>query len=64
MSYRLGGIKTRTQTPPIPKIEKKNVPACTRIVHAKKSYNITSKMIAIVFWMALCDAIRRDFSKK
>ena len=34
------------------------------MVHAKKSSNFTSNVIAIVFWNALCDAIGRDFSKK
>ena len=29
----------------------------------KKSLNFTSKVIAIVFWTGLCDAITRDFSK-
>ena len=33
------------------------------MVHAKKSYNFTSKVIAIVFWEALCDAIRRDLPR-
>ena len=33
------------------------------MVHAKKGSNFTSKVIAIVFWKALCDAIHRDPSR-
>ena len=43
---------------------KANCHATTKMVHAKKGSNFTSKVIAIVFWNALCDAIGRDFSKK
>ena len=34
------------------------------MVHAKNSLNFTFKVIAIIFWNALCDATGCDFSKK
>ena len=35
-----------------------------KMVNTKNSYNFTSKVITIVFWTGLCDAITHNFKKK